>query len=856
MKQFTLILSAIVLLAALFLWQQRQAETKVSEQDTVSGAYEALQFMGARQTFPTGTIPEQAFYAAWEASRNLPEANTVQRDDPDPWETMGPHNLGGRTLALALNPQNDQTLWAGSASGGLWKSTTAGEGIDAWERIETGYPILGVSTIAIHPEDSMIMYIGTGEVYNYDEAGTGAAYRSTRGSFGMGILRSTDGGESWAPTLDWSYNQERGIWAIKIAPSLPNVVYAATTEGVYKTIDSGTNWVQVLDVIMANDLLVHPDDPNLVVAGCGNFGTAGKGIYKTTNGGNSWTQLTANIPSDFQGKIQFGLAPSQPNTIYASIGNGFSSSTGATWLLRSDDFGSTWEEKSTVDYSRWQGWFSHDVAVSPTNPDVITCIGINVWKSTNGGDFLDLKTVGGIGYANPPIEGPYGDSDFVHSDAHDVIYHPTNPDIIYIASDGGISRSDDGGETYHTCNARYQTAQFYNGFSTSRLNANFTAGGLQDNGTIVWNGDLTWRNVFGGDGSWTAVDSEDENVFYVSYQNLNMRKTINGGANFFSTQTPVVGFVSFIAPYVVAPSNPDVIYAGSAAVARSDDGAETWDITNNGEILSPDFNPVLSMEVSPENSNVVYCATAPFEGAASEAFVTTDGFSWTNISAGLPEFRYPMDVTVDPTDEATAYITYSGFGTGHVFRTNDYGDTWVDITGDLPDVPTNAVLVDPLFPNNVYVGNDLGVFVSIDYGETWATYQDGLPLAVMIFDLKISPADRKLRIATHGNGAFQRDLLEEPLVSANEVALAVANLDIFPNPVVDQATIRFQLETEALLNFQLLNAQGQVLQALEQGRYTNGQHQFDWQAGDLPKGIYYLQVTSSTGQQMKKLVVQ
>lgn len=852
MKKIALSTLIIALIGIAFFFQQQESNQITPEEEIVSGAYEALNFMGARQ----GAIPENAFYAAWENNRNMPEATTVQRDDPEPWESMGPHNKGGRTLALALNPQNDNTIWAGSASGGLWKTTTGGFGTEAWEQVPTGFPVLAVSSIAIHPQDSMTMFIGTGEVYNYFEAGTGAAYRSTRGSFGMGILKSTDGGETWEISLDWSYNQERGIWAVKFAPSNPNILYAATTEGVYKSVDSGVNWTQVQDVIMANDLLIHPDDENLVLVGCGNFGTEGKGIYRTTNGGDSWTPITENIPDDFQGKIQFGMAPSQPNTVYASIGNGFSSSTGATWLLRSNDFGANFELRSTTDYSRWQGWFSHDVAVSPTNPDHIICIGIQVWKSVTAGNTLLLKTVGGIGYDNPAIEGPYGDPDFVHSDAHDVIYHPTDPNILFIASDGGFTRSDDGGETYQTLNGRYQTVQFYNGFSNSRFSNTFAIGGLQDNGTISWNGDLTWRGIWGGDGSWTAASPDDAGTFYVSSQNLNMRKTENGGDGFFGTGVPIEGAVSFIAPFVVAPSDGNVVYAGSAVVAKTTNGTDSWTVTNGGNFLSSDLNPVLSMEVSPQNADVVYVATAPLNGVPGSAYVTTDGETWTEIPSNLPTSRYPMDMTVDPTDEAVAYVTYSGFGTGHVFRTEDYGQTWVDITGDLPDVPTNAVIVDPLFPNNVYVGNDLGLYVSADYGETWSTYQDGLPDAVMAFDLKISPLDRKLRVATHGNGAYQRDLLEEPIVSTEEIVLKSLNLRVFPNPVQTQATVQFELEEKLDLNFQLLNASGQLVQQLQDGQFVNGQHQFELNAGDLPKGIYYIRVSSGKGQRMEKILLQ
>lgn len=535
MKQALLIITLLTSILVGVMVEKRLNQTAAPSvsKDEVSGAYQALNFLGARQTYPYGTLPTNAHYAAWQRWHSGNTAS-ARGNPPLPWESLGPHNRGGRTLTLALNPQNENTIYAGSASGGLWKSTTGGAGVEAWEKVETGFPVLGVSTIAIHPTDSMTMYIGTGEVYNSEAAGTGAAYRNTRGSYGMGILKTIDGGQTWSLSLDWSYDQQHGIWMIKIDPTNPAIIYAATTQGTYKSTDAGTNWNQVLDVVMGTDLLIHPSDPNKILAACGNFGSPGYGIYRSEDAGLTWQQIISNLPTTFLGKIQLGFAPSAPDIVYASIGNGFSFDDGATWLCRSNDFGTNWTVRSTEDYSRFQGWFAHDVAVRPDNPDELIAIGINVWKSVNGGNTLSIITEGGVGFANPPIEGPDGNANYVHSDAHDVLYHPTNSNIVYVASDGGIHRSDDGGSNWYSANGGYQTAQFYNGTSTSQNDPDFFIGGLQDNGTIRWNGDLTWTRVFGGDGSWTAIDPDNDNTFFVSYQRLNVLKTIDGGNGFLA----------------------------------------------------------------------------------------------------------------------------------------------------------------------------------------------------------------------------------------------------------------------------------------------------------------------------------
>ncbi len=830
--------------------------TSSETEEKYSGAYEALNLFGLSRSYPYEKLPAQAHFAAWES---VQQNTAINRDIPtDPWESMGPKNHGGRTLALAFNPQNPNTMYAGSASGGLWKSNSAGVGAQAWEYVPTGYPVLGVSCITFNPGDSMTMYIGTGEVYNIELAGTGAAYRNTRGSYGIGILKSVDGGISWTKSLDWSYNQNHGVWAVKVSPQDPNIVFAATTDGIYKSTDGGGSWTQILNVVMGTSLLIHPDDDDIVLSAHGNFGSQGFGIYKTIDGGVNWTKIESNLPTQFNGKILLDAAPSNPDIVFASIGNGFSSADGASWLCKSTDFGYNWTIQSTTDYSRYQGWFAHDVAVNPQNENDLTIVGVQVWKSNSGGNNLQLVSnggSGGLGYDTPPLEGPDGGPQFVHFDCHDVIYHPTTPNVFYIANDGGIHRSLDNGETFHSCNGGYQSVQFYNGFSNSYQDSIFCIGGLQDNGTIYWEGNVIWTRVFGGDGSWTAINTADDDIVYVSYQYLSIQKSTNQ-AQSFSGAAPPNGTTAFIAPFVNAKDGSETLYAGRTRVYKTENGADSWQATNNGIPL--DGNPVLSMAISPQNADVVYAATAPttlFGGSQGNVFVTTDGGNiWTNITGDLPD-RFAMDMTVDPTNEAIAYITFSGYGTGHVFKTENYGADWEDVSIGLPDVSANAVIVDPLFPNNVYVGNDLGVFASIDGGLNWEPYMEGLYDATMVFDLKISPVNRKLRAATHGNGAFQRDLLEEEIVGIKDLLAENLKLKIFPNPVSEQAKVQYHLKDPASMKAELVDLNGKIIKSIFNENQNPGNHQFTFQVSDLSSGNYFLRIESDKKSLVRKVVV-
>ncbi len=290
------------------------------------------------RAYPNDDIPNIARYAAYEQAKHNKLYKTENLQTTNQWKTIGPHNKGGRTNAIAFNPQNPNTMYLGSASGGLWRSYSGG--VDGWHYVSTGFPILGVSTIAIESNDSNIIYIGTGEVYNFDAAGTGAAYRSTRGTYGMGILKTTDGGGTWTKSLDWSYQEQKGIWAVKINPLNPNTVWAATTEGTYRSYDAGTTWNQVHDVVMVMDLVINPVDTNIVITGNGNFASAGFGIYRTSDGGNSWTHITTGLPTFYEGKIQLDIYKARPKyclrEYWAWI---VSMVNGASWLCRSTDAG-------------------------------------------------------------------------------------------------------------------------------------------------------------------------------------------------------------------------------------------------------------------------------------------------------------------------------------------------------------------------------------------------------------------------------------------------------------------------------------------------------------------------------------
>ena len=722
-----------------------------------SDAWQQLQFWSKQRAYPYKQIPSETYFKQYQKfAASLKKSESINSDQ---WQTLGPHNIGGRTIALAFNPQNLNTIFAGSASGGLWRSYTGGVGAQAWSIIPTGYPVLGVSAIAIPPNDSNIIYIGSGEVYNYQNSFGGVTIRETRGSYGIGILKSTDYGLTWTKSLDWTRNEERGVEVIRLNPFNPNTIWAGTTEGTYKSTDAGASWQVMNSTIMVTDIRINPFDTNMVWIACGNSGSTGKGIYRSTDNGASWVPLTSGVPTNFNGKILLEIYNASPSTLFASVGMGSSNGAG-TKLLKTTNYGDSWTTLSTLDYADYQGWYSHFVGINQNDPTKIIVGGIDLYKSTNSGASFTQKSywyLWYLGQAIPPGE-PEGPPDYSHADHHCILCNPSNPNIIYFGNDGGVFRTTDGGETFSGCNGGYQTSQFYNYFASSYQDSLIAIGGLQDNATAIYWGTDYWRREIGGDGTSAGIDPTNDNIMYGTYQYMSLQKSMDQGYNWNYIAPPGTN-IGFVAPFVISPINSQILYAGTDLVYKSTNQGNSWSGTGSG-VFNGD--PLLALAVGDNNQNFVYAATAPVSHPAGVYRTTNGGTNWVNVTQNLPD-RYPMDIAVNPNDPDTAYIVFSGFGTSHLFKTVDAGNTWIDKGSGLPDVPTSAIVVDPDYPQRIYVGDDLGIFVSLDGGDSWQAFNDGLVDAVIVMDLNISHSNRKLICVTHGSGIFERPLISTPI---------------------------------------------------------------------------------------------
>ncbi len=722
-----------------------------------SDAYRSFEWWYAQRALPFDMIPQGGYHKAVRYLKFTMRKNLmgVQKNRTDQWTSLGPYNIGGRVLALAINPNKPNIIWAGAASGGLWKSVTGGIGSGAWTYVNTGYNTVSVSAIAIDPLSPNVMYIGTGEISLYHRPLVGTP--GARASYGMGILKSTDLGVTWNQTgLTWLFPEITAVQKIVINHMNPHTLFAATSEGVYKSTDAGTSWIRSNSVLMAMDIVMSPIDTSMLISSHGSLNSSpNPGLYKTTNAGISWFQLTSGLPTTNFGRTALTIYQSNPAIIYAGISDG--GSGGMLGLYKSTNSGSNWTLVNSANYVGTQGWYNNVIALHPNNPNTIYCAGIDIHKSTDGGVTL------------PEISG-YA----VHVDHHAIVFDPTNPSIVYFGTDGGVYKTINDGQTWINCNSGFVTTQFYPGFANAMDDSTIAIGGLQDNGTLKFYGTQHWLEIFGGDGGWCAIDPTNKNVMYYQYQYLNIFKSTNGGLSAFSATNGLpTGSenTNFISPIVISPSTPNILYAGSKNVYKTTNGGTSWFSTNGQTTLNS--TNIACIGVAWTNPNIVITATGSGTLGSTpkfEIFASANGgSSWSNVTNrlngtdSLPN-RYPTDIEFDPTNNSIAYLTYSGYGTSHVFKTTNYGQYWENISANLPDIPHQAITVDPEAPENIYVGTDLGVFYSSNGGENWEEFNDGMPPA-MVTDLTISRASGKLRASTFGNGVYERKLVRHPFLT-------------------------------------------------------------------------------------------
>jgi hypothetical protein len=771
-KPAMLLTAATIILTSFFVIQQSRPasqkgkdelreETKEKEEEEKEeyGADKELTSWFAAKGFPNPTNLNGKYQAAWQQYQEIKKrtGQDQARISAANWTSLGDvSTIGGRILCVTVDPNNSNNLWAGSASGGIWKSTNAGAN---WTSVTTNLQVLGVTSILVDPSNSNVIYAGTGEVYRVDSSNIGFNVWKCRGTYGIGIIKSTNGGATWSQSVSMTKTSDQlfGIQMMKFDPTNSNTIYACATDGLYRSTNNGTSWSQILSKIYVSDVAINPANTNQIVVGIGNMTNADKGVYRTTNGSNAsptWTKITTGLPPSFDGYIRMENAGSA--ILYASIGG---SSTGNELYL-STDFGANWSEKTSSAHCSFQYWFAHALAINPSNTNDILCGGVNFYRYTSSNN-----TTGG---SIASISG-------IHSDHHDITYDPNNNNIIYVACDGGVYKSSNGGANWATSNTGLRATQFYASFGVHPTNANIMIGGLQDNGVVRYNG-TTWATAFGGDGGPCVIASNGTTVL-ASNDARKVSRSTTGTTGAFGQVLASWAFTAddrtaFMAPVAISKSDFNYMYAASDNIHRSTTGgaAASWTntATSSTAYIEQQRKTAIALAVSPITPDKIYVSTSPIAQNTTNDFLWVNGqpnvfksttpstTPYTSIKGTLPN-RFVMDFAISDNNDDSVYVVLGGFGTSHVYLSPDGGATWLSRGAGLPDVPFNAIVIDPVNESTIYAGCDFGVYVSPDRGLTWIDYNTGFWDATLVMDLQID-ANNKLIAATHGKGIFRGDL--------------------------------------------------------------------------------------------------
>lgn len=803
---------------------------------------EAVRFWFEMRTYPLGYLPEN-----WltDALKHIEENNIAEglKVTNQTWTQLGPTNIAGRVRSVVIDHTNSSILYTGSVSGGVWKSTNEGQ---TWFALKDNMENLAVASLVMDPSNNQILYAGTGEgFFNFD------AIR------GNGIFKTTDAGATWTQLSSTNNSNFNYVNDLDIDKNNGRI-YAATHRGLYFSTNGGASWSLVSGGISGSnaycmDIEITNTNPSRIFVSYGTFSQSR--IYRSTDGGNSFSQIHTLTN---QGRAEIGIAPSNPNIIYISFHD--LQTNEVTKFQKSTNGGNSFFDITVPgpsltynSYTGPQAWYDNIIAVHPQNPDIVYAGGVDLFRSTNGG----LTWTQITNWYNHPLY-PY-----VHADFHAIAFHPTNSNLIYVGTDGGIFRTTNGGTTWTERTSGLATIQFY--YGAVHPNQNIFYGGTQDNGTLKsWTG-TNWIMVFGGDGGATEVDYNNPNTVYTEYVNLaifkstdagtNWNKVMNGiptGPNYYDGTTDRV---LFIAPIKMDPNNSNILVAGTYRVFRTTNGGNQWtaisgDLTGDGTGSSGAM--ISALAIAKGNSNLIFAGCT--NGRLQKT--TNAGSNWTNVSSGLPTL-YVTDVEISTLNNEIVFVTFSGFSSGNkVFKTTNGGTSWTNISSNLPNIPVYCIIQNPQNESHLLVGTDLGVFETTNGGTSWFKTSSSLP-NVAVFDMDYRESDKSVFAASHGRGMWKTTLTTSV---NNENSITFKDYYLYqnyPNPFNSKTKIRFEVPSngkQQKISIKIFNSQGQLIRNLLDEFKSPGSYEIDFDASGLPTGVYYLSFMSENYSQTRKMI--
>jgi len=797
----------LALFSISFLVCSCNSET-VGKKETFKSHFPDEDYFNSRN-YPERTFDYKAYFKQIKETKNNPALRSFDGE----WIDQGPGNIGARVNNIAINPNNEDEIYLGYARGGLYKTTDGGE---TWNDIFTEFSYLSISHIEIDPSDTNTIYIGTGDenISHYP-------------GIGNGVYKSTDGGLTWENV---GLGETAIVSKVSVSHQDPNVVYASSMgipfektddRGVYKSIDGGNNWEQILFVNDSTgiiDMLVAPGNSDIVYAAGWNrlrdnnnskvSGPDAK-VWKTVNGGDSWTMMEGGLPQDEFVRIGLAMHGDSGETVFASYSasgpNDFCPSNGINHygIYKTSDGGDSWEriedENETLpcNFTGGFAWYFSKISVNPQDEGDISLAGVRmVRRDSETGDWRDMITSVNSGI-------------IPHVDFHAMVYYGDN---LYAGTDGGAYRYND--EEGWVDIENISTNQFY-------------------------------RVEY--------FDPEDPNFVYTQSQNGNLRVSTDGGQFFNSFTLGLEGDRNWDMQYIFSPHNPKVRYTGTDRIYFHDGDVnfDPWIPLTDQDLTDAEEDPegfyehnITCLNQSAIDADRFYCGTS-------------DGFVWrldqqgnnlVQINEGLPR-RWISEVKASPTYPDVVFVTVTGYKNNdfipHIYRSDDAGDNWIDISGDLPNFAINDVFILPEQEDQyIFVATEIGVYMTENGGTTWQRLGNDFPF-IQCLDLEYNDVHNQLIVGTYGKGLRTFDLAQ---VMVSSVSATPSNdlFSIAPNVASNQINIYAQGEYE---NLRVLNAVGRTV-------FQSSTSESMLDISQYETGTYYLQVTKENEIQVEKFIKQ
>jgi len=706
---------------------------------------------------------DKVAYERRRAKRQLSSHPTAGR-----WNLIGPTNIGGRMTCAVTNPTDADEIWAGAAGGGVWYSADAGR---SWKPLWHRQDTLNVGSIAIDPKNPKVLYCGTGEAnLSADSyAGVGLYKTIDGGKTWRLIARAIRGGlPTRIGTIAVDPRNPNHIWLGGVGHTYPTEPRGAMG-GLYESKNAGKTWKRhdfvSKEEYRCHSIVIHPTRPSTVYATVTEQG-ARNGIWRTKNGGKTWVHLTKGLPDpSLIERTSLAIATSKPSVIYAIAAD---SESGVLGVFRTSNGGNTWKaihnrpasdsdthgkafhywRRSQDEIYEGQMEYGNSIAVSPTDENHVLCGGVDLHLTTDGGDKWKLAT---------RWNHSRGKSDYAHADHHALLMPKGAPGRIYDLNDGGMDVSDDGGVTWTNRSSGLAVTMYYD-LDVAQGDSRYFGGGAQDNGTpMTFTGAADdHEDMTTGDGGWAVFDPRDKDHIYTSIYNMNIfrwphsdptKESFEDVSPEATDREKELTWMCFIA---MDPASSKRLFTGSWRVWRTVNDGKKW------RFVSPDFNDIITaIEISRADSKYVYIGTR-----SGAIHLSTDGgSSWSGDLSGatVPNLKISR-IKTSPTNAKHVIAVVANFGVSHVFRSEDAGRTWEDIDcGRLPDVPHHSIAIPTRHGKEVYVANDAGVWVSPDFGSTWRDLTGHLP-NVGIVDIVYHDADDLLTAATYGRSIWQIEI--------------------------------------------------------------------------------------------------